>query len=111
MTLVHCRRSKKDGVIQWSGYTFNLMWKTMKDFLEAGRLLISPVTPRHVTKKAFSAKLLADGQAWTDRLGHRNLLSHTYDFLVLEKAVDAIADRYLPAMESLHAYLIAQTLQ
>ena len=34
-------------------------------------------------------------------LDHRNLFSHTYDSSVFEEAVDAIADRYLPAMLTL----------
>ena len=102
---------EKEGVIHRFEYTFELAWKTLKDFLEAGGLVISPVTPRQVIKDAFAAKVLADGQAWVDMLDHRNLLSHTYDRAVFETAVDAIAARYLPAMESLHVYLIEQALQ
>jgi nucleotidyltransferase substrate binding protein (TIGR01987 family) len=102
---------EKEGVIRRFEYTFELAWKTLKDFLEAGGLVISPVLPRQVIKDAFAAKVLADGQAWVDILDHRNLLSRTYDRAVFEKAVDAIAARYLPAMESLHVYLIEQTLQ
>ena len=99
---------EKDGVIQRFKYTFELAWKTIKDFLEAGGLVVSPITPRHIIKDAFAAKVLADGQAWIDMLDHRNLLSHTYDFSVFEKAVDAIYARYLPAMDSLHQYLVEQ---
>ena len=102
---------EKEGVVQRFEYTFELAWKTIKDFLEAGGLVISPVTPRQVIKDAFAAKMLADGQAWVDMLDHRNLLSHTYDRAVFETAVDAIAARYLPAMESLHVYLTEQSLQ
>ena len=101
---------EKEGVIQRFEYTFELAWKTIKDFLEAGGLTIAPLTPRQVLKEAFAAKVIGDGQAWIDMLDHRNLLSHTYDFSVFEKAVDAIAKRYLPAMEELHAYLVARSL-
>ena len=102
---------EKDGVIQRFEYTFELAWKTIKDFLEAGGLEISPVTSRQVIKDAFWAKVLADGQAWGDMLDHRNFLSHTYDRAVFKTSLDAIAARYLPAMESLNVYLIEQTLQ
>ena len=88
-----------------------LAWKTVKDFLEAGGLTISPVTPRQVLKDAFAAKVLADGQVWIDMLDHRNLLSHTYDCTVFEKAVDALAARYLPAMLALHSYLAAKAAE
>lgn len=82
MALVHCRHSKKEGVIQRPGYKFELAWKTIKDFLEEGGFVISPEAPCQVIEEAFSTKLLADGQAWIDMLDHRNLLSRACDFLV-----------------------------
>jgi hypothetical protein len=39
-------------------------------------------------------------------LDHRNLLSHTYDVAVFEKAVEAIHARYLPAMEALNNFFL-----
>lgn len=101
---------EKEGVIQRFEYSFELAWKTVKDFLEEGGLIISPVTPRQVLKDAFAAKILNSGQVWIDMLDHRNLLSHTYDLSVFEKAVDAISARYLPAMEELHQFFIAQSI-
>jgi len=96
---------EQEGVIQRFEYTFELAWKSMKDYLEENGVLIAPVTPRQVVKDAFAAKLIEDGQIWIDMLDHRNLLSHTYDFSVFEKAVEAIASLYLPAMASLHEFL------
>lgn len=102
---------EKEGVIQRFEYSFELAWKTVKDYLEQSGLIISPVTPRQVLKEAFAAKLLADGQVWIDMLDHRNLLSHTYDFSVFSKAVDAIAARYLPAMATLHEFFLNERLK
>jgi len=96
---------EKEGVIQRFEYTLELAWKTLKDFLEEGGLVISPVTPRQVLKDAFAAGILPDGQVWIDMIDHRNSLSHTYDSLVFERAVVAIENRYLPALKTLHAYL------
>lgn len=102
---------EKEGVIQRFEYSFELAWKTVKDYLEQSGLIISPVTPRQVLKEAFAAKLLADGQVWIDMLDHRNLLSPTYDFSVFSKAVDAIAARYLPAMAALHEFFLDERLK
>ena len=99
---------EKEGVIQRFEYSFELAWKLVRDFLEAGGLVIAPVTPRQVLKDAFVAKILNDGQIWIDMLDHRNLLSHTYDSSVFVEAVDAIAERYLPAMQELHAFFVAK---
>jgi nucleotidyltransferase substrate binding protein (TIGR01987 family) len=100
---------EKEGVAQRFEYSFELAWKTMKDFLEAGGLTISPVTPRQVLKDAFAAKVIEDGQVWIEMLDHRNLLSHSYDCAVFEKAVEALASRYLPAIESLHRYFLERS--
>ncbi len=95
---------EKEGVIQRFEYSFELAWKTLKDYLETGGVIISPVTPRDVIKAGFAAKIIEDGQAWIDMLNHRNLLSHTYDFDVFDKAVREIENRYLPAIARLHAF-------
>jgi len=102
---------EKEGVIQRFEYTFELAWRTVKDYLEENGLVISPVTPRQVLKDAFAAKVIADGQTWIDMLDHRNLLSHTYDSAIFEKAVDAIAARYLPAMVAVHEFFIRENLK
>ena len=92
---------EREGVVQRFEYTFELAWKTLKDYLEEGGLILATVTPRQVIKEAFAARLLEDGQVWIDMLDHRNLLSHTYDSEVFSKAVEVISDRYLAALESL----------
>lgn len=91
---------EKEGVIQRFEYSFELAWKTLKDFLEEGGLDITPMTPRQVIKEAFAAKILTEGQVWIDMLNHRNLVTHTYSEAVFEKTVAAVAARYLPAMEA-----------
>jgi nucleotidyltransferase substrate binding protein (TIGR01987 family) len=96
---------EKEGVTQRFTYAFELAWKTAKDYLEAGGLVIAPLTPRQVLKEAFAAKVLADGQVWIDMLDHRNLLSHPCGFVLIEELVEAIASRYLPAMGELREFL------
>ena len=44
-------------------------------------------------------------------LAHRNLLSHMYDCAVFEKAVEALAARYLPAIEELHNFFGVQSIE
>jgi len=99
---------EKEGVIQRFEYTFELAWKTIKDYLESGGLVIAPLTPRQVLKQAFAAKVLPDGQVWMDMLDQRNLLSHTYDAAVFDQAVKDIAARYLPALAWLHDDLMGK---
>jgi nucleotidyltransferase substrate binding protein (TIGR01987 family) len=100
---------EKEGAIQRFEYSFELAWKTIKDYLEAGGIDFITITPREVLKVAFAARLFTDGQVWIEMLDHRNLLSHTYNFSSFEKAITAINDRYLPAMKALHRFFEQET--
>lgn len=97
---------EREGTVQRFEFAVELAWKTLKDYLEAQGQVVDPVTPRHVIKVAFAARILGDGQVWIDMLNHRNLLSHTYDESTFEQAVRAIRDRYMAALEALHAWLL-----
>jgi nucleotidyltransferase substrate binding protein (TIGR01987 family) len=96
---------EKEGVIQRFEYCFELAWKTVKDYMEASGVVFDVVMPRQVIKDAFAAKVLNDGATWIAMLDHRNLLSHTYNPVVIEQAVAAIHQRYLPQLEQLHTFL------
>jgi nucleotidyltransferase substrate binding protein (TIGR01987 family) len=102
---------EKEGTIQRFAFTLELAWKTLKDYLEHSGVVLDPVTPRNVIKEAFAAKILPDGQVWIDMLDHRNLLSHTYDERTFNAAVEALADRYLPAIGRLHEWLLERTAE
>ena len=99
------RRHPLAAAIHRFEYGFELAWKTTKDSMEANGFVFAVVMPRQVLKDAFAAKLIADGQVWIAMLDHRNLLSHTYNPAVFEEAVEAIHQRYLPAMEQLLYFL------
>jgi nucleotidyltransferase substrate binding protein (TIGR01987 family) len=102
---------EREGVVQRFEYSFELAWKTVKDYLEEGGFVFPVVTPRQVLKDAFTAKILADGQVWIDMLDHRNLLSHTYTMAGFEKAVEAIHARYLTAFGQLHEFLHGEAMR
>ena len=104
-------RLETEGGIQRFEYSFELAWKTVKDFLQENGVVFDIVTPKTVLKEAFAAKVIDDGQVWIDMLNHRNLLSHTYNFENFQKAVLAIVQRYLPAMDQLHEFFLDENLK
>jgi nucleotidyltransferase substrate binding protein (TIGR01987 family) len=99
---------EQEGIIQRFEYAYELAWKTLRDYLEANGVTVTPVTAREVIKRAFAARLVPDGQVWIDMMLHRNQLSHTYDFAAFRQVLDAVQARYLPAMETLHEWLMEQ---
>ena len=90
-------------VIKAYEFTFELSWKTLKDFLAYNG--IDAKLPREVLKQAFTTGLVSDGQLWIDMLEERNLMAHTYDDTRARKAVDQIQERYFSGLQQLHDLL------
>lgn len=80
------------GLIQCFEYTFELAWKTMKDFLEEQGLEAN--SPRSSIQQAFATGLIENGATWIDALNKRNLMAHTYDENVAEEAKHLILESY-----------------
>jgi len=99
---------EKEGVIQRFEYTFELAWKTLKDYLEYTGIELEQLTPRSVIKQAFAAKIITEGQVWIDMLDRRNLLSHTYQKKLLEEGIHSIVQDYLPAIKQVFLFLCVE---
>ena len=102
---------EQEGIVHRFEYTYELAWKTCKDYLEDNGVVVSPVTPRQVIKEAFAARVIDDGQAWIDMMLHRNLLSHTYDFSRFREVLDAVKERYLAMMGKVHDWFSERMLE
>ena len=109
-TLEQLSDLEQEGVIQRFEYSYELAWKTMKDYLEDNGIVLAPVTPRNVIKEAFAAKIITDGQVWVDMMLHRNILSHTYDFSKFKEVLIAVDNKYLSAMDALHEWFVTKQL-
>lgn len=88
---------ERAGLIQTFEYTYELSWKTLKDFLETEG--ITAKTPRETIQEAFKASFIIDGHNWIDALENRNLLSHTYEESLSLKACELIKKSYFPFLK------------
>ena len=68
---------ERDGVIQRFEYTFELLWKTGKRFLNQSGL--PSASPRAVIRDLAAQGFLSDPARWMVFLLARNYTSHTYD--------------------------------
>ena len=84
------------GLIQCFEYTFELAWKTMKDYLEEEGFEIK--SPRNAIQQAFQIQLIADGHVWVDALEKRNLMTHTYNEEIAKEAERLIRNEYYPVI-------------
>lgn len=83
--------------------TFELAWKTMKDYLRYNGIDVK--LPREVIKQAFANDIIIDGQLWIDMLENRNVMAHVYDEARAQTTVELICRLYLPALIQLHQFL------
>ncbi len=91
----------RDGVIQRFEFTFELSWKSLKEYLEEQGLHLESPFPKPVFKAAYAANLISDEQVWLSMLLSRNLTSHVYDDAQATQVAAAIRDHYLPALRAL----------
>ncbi|KEH99150.1 nucleotidyltransferase [Clostridium novyi A str. 4552] len=94
------------GLIQCFEYTFELAWKTMKDYLELEGFEVK--SPRSTIQTAFQIELITDGHVWIDALNKRNLMAHTYDEEVSKEAEELIRLKYYPVIKELLSKLEEQ---
>ena len=87
------------GLIQCFEYTFELAWKTMKDYLEFEGYEVK--SPRSTIQTAFQNQLITEGHIWIDALEKRNLMAHTYDEEVAKQAEGLIKNEYYPVIKKL----------
>ncbi len=100
---------EKEGVVQRFEYTFELAWKTLKDYLVYSGFVFDQITPRRVVKQAFAARIIKDGQLWIEMLEQRNLMSHVYDRETFDAVFRNIAQRYVGALEQAYVWLRERT--
>lgn len=84
-----------DGVLHRFEFTFELAWKTMKDYLEYQGIIGKIGSPREIIKEAFSVGLIENGETWIDMMLSRNTLSHLYDEETSREIYDKIKEEYI----------------
>ena len=94
----------REGFIQRFEITFDLAWKTARDYLEYEGVSVQP-TPRAIIKEAFSANVISEGQTFIEMLEARNLMSHKYDEETFNAVFLQIQQNFYPALEKLRAFL------
>lgn len=90
-----------DGVLHRFEFTFELAWKTMKDYLNYLGIEQNTGSPREVLKESFANKLIDDGEIWINMMLARNSLSHLYDEENSREIYNEIKEKYIFEIEKL----------
>lgn len=84
---------EQQGLIQAFGFTHELAWNTLKDFLQS-RGTAELYGSKDATREAFSKGLIENGEAWMEMIQSRNRTSHTYNEETANQITEAIVSTY-----------------
>lgn len=91
---------EKMALIQAFEFTFELAWKTMKDFLEEEGFELD--SPKSVIRQAFQSQQIVNAEIWMEALKKRNNTVHNYNATVMEESVAFIRDQFFPQVRDWH---------
>ncbi|RHJ77011.1 nucleotidyltransferase substrate binding protein [Parabacteroides sp. AM08-6] len=94
------------GLIQTYEFTFELGWKTLKDFLEAEGFIVP--SPKATLRQAYQSGYIKNGDRWLKALNDRNLTAHTYDDEIATEVIKDIQEKYFFLLKDLYVWLKTQ---
>lgn len=87
---------EEQGLVKAFEYTYELAWKTIKDFLEY-QGIDGIIGSRDAFRSAFQAGIVEDGRLWMSMIESRNKTAHTYNKKTAEEIANDVRTRYYPA--------------
>lgn len=90
-----------DGVLHRFEFTFELAWKSIKDYLEYMGISEKTGSPREVIQSAFKQGIIKNGEIWIEIMLSRNQLSHMYDEKSSRDIYNKIKNKYLNEFKEL----------
>ena len=94
-----------DGTLHRYEFTFELAWKTLKDYLEYLGISSNTGSPREVIKESFAHNIIENGDVWIKMMLARNSLSHLYDEESSRQIYNNIKNEYIFEIEKLVDFL------
>lgn len=91
-----------DGALHRFEFTFELAWKSLKDYLEYMGLTEKTGSPREIIQQAFKQGIIEDGEGWINMMLSRNTLSHLYDEKSSRDVFSRIKKVYIKLFENLN---------
>lgn len=91
-----------DGALHRFEFTFELAWKSLKDYLEYMGLTEKTGSPREIIQQAFKQGIIENGEEWINMMLSRNMLSHLYDEKASRDIFNKIKKEYLNLFKDLN---------
>ncbi|WOD41157.1 HI0074 family nucleotidyltransferase substrate-binding subunit [Nodosilinea sp. E11] len=89
-------------LIQAFAFTFEIAWRTMKEYLEYdGYSGLS--NSKQTVRVAFQAGMITSPEDWMATIARRNMTNHVYDTAVLQEMITFIRDEFIPLVQAFHS--------
>lgn len=95
----------RDSLIKRFEFTFELAWKTLREFLFAQGYSLTVASPKNVIAFAYREGFLNSEEIWLDMLDARNSTVHDYDDELSDKIADDISNRYCKELQKLCKFI------
>ena len=95
----------RDSLIKRYEFTFELAWKTLKEFIDYEGYALSIASPKNVIAFAYREGFLDDEKLWLDMLESRNLVTHDYDDELSDRIAQKISDRFCKQLQALCKFI------
>ena len=100
----------QDALIKRFEFTFELAWKTLREFMLDQGYSLEILSPKGVISFAWREGIISNEELWLDMLQSRNLSAHDYGRELSADIADKISNRYCKELTALKKY-IAETLK
>lgn len=90
-----------DGILHRFEFTFELAWKTMKDYLEYMGVTQKIESTRETIQSGFKQGIIEDGEMWINMMLARNSLAHIYDEEESRKVYKKIKEEYIFLLQNM----------
>ena len=90
-----------EGLTKRFELTFELFWKTLKDYMEYSGIELKEKSPRKVIAEAYKMQIISNGEEFLEMIKIRNILSHQYNHGFIE-TLNLIKLQYLKSFDEFY---------
>ncbi len=96
----------QDALIKRFEFTFELAWKSLREFMTEQGYVANIPSPKGVLSLAYSENFIQNEDIWLNMLEDRNLTSHDYGRDLSSAIADRISNQYCKELILLSKFLL-----
>lgn len=95
----------QDALIKRFEFTFELAWKTLREFMIDQGYSLEILSPKGVISFAWREEIIQNEELWLNMLNARNITAHDYGRELSADIAENISNRYCKVLTALKKYI------